>query len=221
MRRRGRHLLLSPVDWALVDSWEKRGVPLRIVLGVIDEVFDQIDDDPKRTGSVRSLSYCKDAVENRYRSWVDSQVGSSVKAKEPVDGKDAAAAAAPIFPKSAVEEHLRSVGTGLAKAAAAQTGEIADVLRDACAELETLAAGIISQDDLEARLEELDERIDDALTRSLDAAELEAETEAAAKAIGVRRAVMDDEGIERTARLLLRKRLRERSKIPRLGLFYL
>ena len=32
VRRRGKHLMLSPMDWALIESWKERGVPLHVAL---------------------------------------------------------------------------------------------------------------------------------------------------------------------------------------------
>ena len=38
VRRRGKHLHLSPMDWALIESWKETGVPLHIALvGLVDE----------------------------------------------------------------------------------------------------------------------------------------------------------------------------------------
>jgi hypothetical protein len=30
VRRRGKHMLVSPLDWSLIETWKQRGVPLRI-----------------------------------------------------------------------------------------------------------------------------------------------------------------------------------------------
>ena len=32
LRRRGTHLLLSTLDWALIETWKSAGVPLEAVL---------------------------------------------------------------------------------------------------------------------------------------------------------------------------------------------
>jgi hypothetical protein len=42
VRRRGKHLLLSPIDWAMIEGWQERGVPLHIVLRGIESVFRYI-----------------------------------------------------------------------------------------------------------------------------------------------------------------------------------
>jgi hypothetical protein len=39
-RKRGAHLLVSPLDWAIVETWQKAGVPLEAVLKGIDRAFE-------------------------------------------------------------------------------------------------------------------------------------------------------------------------------------
>ncbi len=48
-RRRGSLLLLSTLDWALIESWREAGVPLEAVLRGIDAAFDRYE-----TRSVRA-----------------------------------------------------------------------------------------------------------------------------------------------------------------------
>ena len=78
IKRRGKHLMIGPLDWALIDSWQKRGIPLRVVLQAIEEVFDSIEQRAESTVNVRSLKYCNDAVERHFREWSNAHVGASV-----------------------------------------------------------------------------------------------------------------------------------------------
>ena len=41
LRRRGGGLLLSTLDWALIESWKNSGVPLEAVLRGIDLAFEK------------------------------------------------------------------------------------------------------------------------------------------------------------------------------------
>src|SRR5277367_5145719 len=62
-RARGTSLfLLSPLDWALIESWKNAGVPLEAVLRGIDEAFDKWRSRKTRTRMVNSLAYCTQAV---------------------------------------------------------------------------------------------------------------------------------------------------------------
>ena len=42
-RRRGR-IYLSPLDWALIETWKDASVPLQAVLRGIDAAFDKYDE---------------------------------------------------------------------------------------------------------------------------------------------------------------------------------
>ena len=41
-RKRGAHLLVSPLDWAIVETWQKAGIPLEAVLKGIDRAFESL-----------------------------------------------------------------------------------------------------------------------------------------------------------------------------------
>ena len=62
-RARGTGLfLLSPLDWALIESWKNAGVPLRAVLRGIDAAFEKWRSRKTRTQMVNSLAWCSQAV---------------------------------------------------------------------------------------------------------------------------------------------------------------
>ena len=42
-QRRGSLLMLSTLDWALIETWREAGVPLEAVLRGIDDAFDKHD----------------------------------------------------------------------------------------------------------------------------------------------------------------------------------
>src|SRR3954454_4108155 len=62
-RARGTSLfLLSPLDWALIESWNDSGVPLEAVLRGIDAAFEKWRARKVRTQMVNSLAFCAQAV---------------------------------------------------------------------------------------------------------------------------------------------------------------
>ena len=62
-RARGTSLfLLSPLDWALLESWKNAGVPLEAVLRGIDEAFEKWRSRKVKTQMVNSLAFCAQAV---------------------------------------------------------------------------------------------------------------------------------------------------------------
>src|SRR5438067_6683052 len=66
--------MLSPIDWALIESWKERGVPLHVALRGIGHAFDS-HESKKRKRSVKSLFYCQEEVEAQYAEWLESRVG--------------------------------------------------------------------------------------------------------------------------------------------------
>jgi hypothetical protein len=69
IRLRGAPLLLSPTDWQIARDWHRAGIPLDLVCVTLEEVFRQRAETGK-TGSVRSLKYCRSAVE---KAWAARQ----------------------------------------------------------------------------------------------------------------------------------------------------
>jgi hypothetical protein len=52
VRRRGKQLLISPMDWALVESWKNAGIPLHIVLRAINELSMPMINGDKNTAKL-------------------------------------------------------------------------------------------------------------------------------------------------------------------------
>ena len=102
MRRRGKHLLLSPMDWALIESWKEREVPLHVVLRGIEHAFDSYEA-KKRKRSVKTLLYCQEEVDAQYAEWLESRVGGHPEQTLPEN--EAADDSSP-FPRSTILAHL-------------------------------------------------------------------------------------------------------------------
>src|SRR5437763_15347918 len=80
IRRRGRHLHLSPLDWSLMESWKEMGVPLHVALRGIERAFDSYESKPRKR-SVKSLFYCQEEVEAQFAEWQDAHVGAGGESK--------------------------------------------------------------------------------------------------------------------------------------------
>lgn len=212
-RRRGKHLFLSPLDWALIETWQERGVPLHIVLRGIEKVFDGVDSQPKRKRSVKSLMYCREEVEAQHEEWLERQVGKNgheadteVKADESV------------FSTDAVSEHLKNVTAKLEQAFAASGGELRQTLERVLGRLAELKTDFNDAENLEDALTDLEKLIDDALLKAFAESDIKSEIE---KQIHSYRGKMDAQTYQHTFDLMLLKRLREQTGVPRLSLFYL
>ena len=79
-QRRGSLLMLSALDWALIETWREADVPLGAVLRGIDEAFDRHDRQALRAGRrqrrVNGLAWCSQAVVAAAEQAVDAATGA-------------------------------------------------------------------------------------------------------------------------------------------------
>jgi hypothetical protein len=88
VRRRGKHLLISPMDWGLIAAWRDTGVPLHVALRGIDIAMDGFFARQGRsTSKVNSLCYCHDSVMTEFARHLESRVGEH---SEDADGAEKA-----------------------------------------------------------------------------------------------------------------------------------
>jgi hypothetical protein len=77
VRRRGKHLLISPMDWGLIASWRDAGVPLQVALRGIDIAMDGFLAKQRGSSKVNTLCYCHDSVMAEQANHLESRVGES------------------------------------------------------------------------------------------------------------------------------------------------
>jgi hypothetical protein len=89
-RARGTSLfLLSPLDWALVESWKNGGVPLEAVLRGIDSAFEKWRARRSRAQMVNSLAWCAQAVMAEAQRMADEgQPKPARRESSPFPGED-------------------------------------------------------------------------------------------------------------------------------------
>ena len=222
VRRRGKHLLLSPMDWALIERWKELNVPLHIVLRGIEKSFDSWESKPRKR-SVKSLLYCQEEIEAQYAEWLESRVGAT-----PEEGKVAAVDEGLPFPRQDVLDHLQRGHQALEQAGARRgieddlTEAISRVI-DLLAELQNDFATAASPDarKLEVSLAGLERTLSDALLRVVPQEELAGAQKDVKEQLRPYRSHMDKAAYDQTFNNLLLKRLRESAGLPRLSLFYL
>jgi hypothetical protein len=79
-KKRGAHLLVSPLDWAIMEAWQKAGVPLEAALKGIDRAFESYGRSRRGTGkALKSLAYCTDAVLEAAEESQEAAAGSAPK----------------------------------------------------------------------------------------------------------------------------------------------
>ena len=74
-RRRGGILLLSTLDWALIETWKDAGIPLEAVLRGIDGAFERYTKRPTAR-KVNSLAYCAQEVLAAAEEMKEAAVGA-------------------------------------------------------------------------------------------------------------------------------------------------
>src|SRR6202521_2389830 len=83
-QKRGAHLLVSPLDWAIVETWQKAGIPLDAVLRGIDQAFESYQRSRRAVGRpLKSLAYCVDAVLDAATQQKDSSTGAGPEPNRP------------------------------------------------------------------------------------------------------------------------------------------
>ncbi len=210
VRRRGKNLLLSPLDWAMIEGWQERGVPLHVVLRAIETVFDTFDKHPQPR-TIKSLFYCREEIEEQYKEWSESQTG---KAAGEADG-----ALHETHSRETVLTFLKNATESLHVAKNERFRE--DFLR-ATARLEELAENLPEDLGLvEPTLYDIETFIDRALVTNSDPEHLKSLKKETAAELKAYKSAMDAEAYKRTFDLMLLKRLREEQGVPRLSLFYL
>ncbi len=222
IRRRGKHLLLSPLDWALIENWKEREIPLRIILRGIDNVFDTIEKKPGRPKNVKSLSYCKDEIEALFEDWRSSQVGKNIEQEFPKEGISNLSSEQPsLFPTSTITIHLEAIIGKLETALAKSGKEIRPVLNSTVEKLREFGDSTPDAESIEESLGKLERDIDKALLKYSNREMLVQLKSKIEEDLSAQKSMMDRKVYERTVELMLLKYLREEAEIPRLSLFYL
>ena len=211
VRRRGKNLFLSPLDWALIEAWQDRGLPLHIVIRSIESVFDVFDRQPAGTRTIKSLFYCREEIEAQYKEWLTSQTGN---AEESVGDRPDQA-----FSTTAVAAHIADAIDSL------RTNSLPNLKEDigrAIARLEELSANMPGDPaTVDATLADIEKLLSRAMLTNWDPVHLKALEKEVAGHLRGYKADMDADAYKNTFDLMLLKRLREEAGIPRLGLFYL
>ncbi len=202
-RVRGTGLfLLSPLDWALIESWKNAGIPLEAVLRGIDQAFEKWRKRPARARiqMVNSIAYCAQAI--------------AAEAQALASGRPARASAAP--PPFSLEDVRGFIGRNAE--ALRKAGQ-----QDLAASLEALDVESLYTDmeQLEQRLTAIEEKM---VARLRAAASEEALFEAR-RSLDVElkpyRGKMSTEQLAMLERQFLERKLLAAGGLPRLSLFYL
>ena len=209
-RRRGGALLLSTLDWALIETWKDAGLPLEAVLRGIDATFDRYDAKPSKMRKINSLAYCSQEVFAAAEDMKEATVGSD-RSEKP-SGFDTTEISAYLNKNAAQVEAV---------------SRLAAVGKETAVALRELAEGLAASqtkprlEDLERRLTVMEEKLFAVLLAGTPDEELVAIRAEADREIAPYRRTMIAAQLEQLHKQFVHKRLLEKHKVPRLSLFYM
>lgn len=226
-QKRGAHILVSTLDWAVIESWQKAGVPLEVVLKGIDRAFERYRQ-KRRPRIIKSLLYCVDAVAEVAEEAKEAAAGRGPTTTSERPAGLEADEIARFFRANA--ETLRAAARRLE----AQES-LAQAFTDIAAALDALATQPFRQslqgkpatsqtanlEDLERHLTVFEEKLLAALTQATSADELVALRREVERGLAPYRRKMKAEQLVLIENQFLQKKLFERYALPRLSLFYL
>ncbi len=213
-RRRGTTLLLSTLDWALIETWKDAGIPLAAVLRGIDAAFESRAKRPSPR-KVNSLAYCAQEVLAAADDMKEAAVGVAPAGPAKQSGPEPAELAAYL------ERNAAQLETAKLPPAAQGVGrEAAKTLRDLASALKESAARP-PLEELERRLTAMEEKLLAALVAASPDEELVRVRAEADHDIAPYRRKLSAAHIGQLHRQYVHKRLLEQHGLPRLSLFYM
>jgi hypothetical protein len=217
-KRRGSLLLLSTLDWALIETWREAGIPLDAALRGIDAAFDKYEARQKRARMrrINGLAWCAQAVMQAAMELNEASAGTAVTTTSPTESG---------FEHERIAAHLEAAagaldGTVVAPEPCAAT---AARLRQLAAEVRasTEAEAHVDLEALERSLTVLEEKLFAALTAAAPEELLVGLKEHAARELAPYRSRMGAVQLRQVEHQFVQKQLLVHYNLPRLSLFYM
>ena len=219
LRRRGGGLLLSTLDWALIETWKDAGIPLPAVLRGIDAAFDKYDQRPSKTKKINSLAYCSQEVLASAEEMKEAAVGAGATAERPRANQGFESETISAFLERNASELEAAKIPETAKVAQVVVSNVAKTLRELAAQAAGKSGGRLEE--LERRLTVLEEKLFAALLTSTPDEEIVTVRAEADRDLAPYRRKMSGPQIDQLQKQYVQKRLLEKYKLPRLSLFYM
>jgi hypothetical protein len=218
MQRRGAILLLSTLDWALIETWREAGIPLDAALRGIDAAFDKYESRQKRgrMRRINGLAWCAQAVMEAAVELNEAATGSASARSATVESG---------FEQERVAVHLEVAAEALGAAVVAP-----EACRATAARLRELASEVRADDEskttvdleaLERSLTVLEEKLFAALTAAAPEELLVSLKEHAARELAPYRSRMGAVQLRQVEKQFTQKQLLVHYNLPRLSLFYM
>ena len=214
-QRRGSLLLLSTLDWALIETWREAGIPLEAVLRGIDAAFNKYEARQRRgrMRRINGLAWCAQAVMVAAEELREASAGTAPSMINRESG----------FERERVAAHLDAAAAAL---------DASTVAPEACAQtaarLRELGAAYGSQgsatpdlESLERILTVLEEKLYAVLTAAAPEDLLVSLKAHAARELAPYRSRMGAVQLRQVERQFVQKQLLVHYNLPRLSLFYM
>jgi hypothetical protein len=217
-QRRGSLLLLSTLDWALIETWREAGIPLEAALRGIDTAFDKYETRQKRgrMRRINGLAWCAQAVMDAAMELKEASAGTAAATTSPTESG---------FEHERIAAHLESAATALDAAAVAPEpcATTAARLRELAVEVRASTQSAIHVDieALERSLTVLEEKLFAALTAAAPEDLLVRLKEHAARELAPYRSRMGVVQLRQVEHQFVQKQLLVHYSLPRLSLFYM
>jgi len=206
--------LLSPLDWAMIETWKDSGVPLEAVHKGIDRAFEKWRARKQKARMVNSLAYCAQEV-------------LSAAAEDSTSASDAARDnPAPAFDTDELIGYFRRNAAQVREAIARARPGAAPLFQQTAESLDQLAeAGAEGQltdlESVEQRLTVLEERLLAALMQSAGEDEMLSMRQEMDRQLAPYRRKMTADQLALLEKQYLQRKQMESAGLPRLSLFYL
>ena len=198
--------LMSPLDWALLESWKNAGIPLEAVLRGIDAAFDKWRARKSKTQAVNSIAYCTQAVMKEAQAMADNAPGLVSQGGE---------AAAP-FPIEQVRTHLET-----AAAALAVLDGYAEIAQAVQTILDSIEEHFADPEQLDQRLTALEDKMAAIARTRLSDEDLFQMRRDLDSQLRPYRSKMTADQLARLEKSFLDRKVYEHCSLPRLSLFYI
>jgi hypothetical protein len=220
---RSEPVLLSPLDWALVESWKEQGFPLEAVLVGIERAFEKYKAGKRSYRKVNSLAYCSQEV---FRSVEESRATAAQGGTAPTPKADPEAP----FEAEEISRFISRCAAAVQSAEQQARGDAKQVLADELAAAAGVLQALASRaqahpagdlEETERNLTALEEKLNASLQRGTAVELLAQFRDEVDRGLVPYRRKMAAAEVDLLERRFLKNRLLEHYKIPRLSLFYL
>jgi hypothetical protein len=224
--KRGAHLLVSPLDWAILETWQQAGIPAATVMKGIDRAFESYQRSKRGQSGrqMKSLGYCVEAVLDLAEEEKEAAAGAG-----PSAGAASVRKADDSFSRDDLRTYFLRNGERLASVATSMAAERPDLAAKIAEARESLASILVilespaatDLEDLERRLTVIEEKLTASMSSHAPEDLMLGIRRELDRQLAPYRSKMSADQLAALERRYTQKRLFEAHSLPRLSLFYL